>query len=122
MIKMRKPTSIWLPEEMLEIWQKFKKIAEREGRSAGQILTEFISNYVRIHEPGNPQWPINRFFEKSEVQVEKSSADKPMPDYANMTDQELLALIKRPWGISYGDRQVILGVLKRRKLKVEETL
>jgi len=53
---------------------------------------------VRIHDPGNPQWPINRFFEKSEVQVEKPSPDKPMPDYANMTDHELLALIKRPWG------------------------
>jgi len=119
---MGKPTSIWLPEEMLEIWQKFKKIAEREGRSAGEILTEFISNYVRVHEPGNPQWPINRFFEKSEVQVEKPSQDKPMPDYQHMTDHELLALIKRPWGISYGDRQVILGILKRRKVKLGETL
>ena len=114
---MGKSTSIWLPEEMLEIWRKFKEIAEREGRSAGQILTEFISNYVRIHEPGNPQWPINRFFEKSEVQVEKPSPDKPMPDYQNMTDRELLTLIKRPWGISYGDRQIIASILNYRRVK-----
>jgi len=81
MIKMGKQTSIWLPEEMLEIWQKFKKIAEREGRSAGHILVDFIGNYVRIHEPGNPQWPLPRFIEKSDARVEKPSQDKPMPDY-----------------------------------------
>jgi len=121
MVELGKSTSIWLPEETLEVWRKFKKIAEREGRSAGQILVDFIANYVRIHDPGNPQRPMNQFFEKSAVPAEKPSPDKPMPDYANMTDQELLALIKRPWGISYGDRQVILGVLKRRKVKVEET-
>jgi len=113
---MGKPTSIWLPEEMLEIWQRFKKIAEREGRSAGQIITEFISNYVRIHEPGNPQWPINRFFEKSEVSAEKPSPDKPMPDYWHMSDQELLSLYGHPWKISHGDRTVIRYILNNRGL------
>ena len=72
MVELGKSTSIWLPEETLEVWRRFKKIAEREGRSAGQILIDFVANYVRIHEPGNPQWPINRFFEKSEANVETS--------------------------------------------------
>jgi len=118
---MGKPTSIWLPEETLEIWRKFKRIAEREGRSAGQILIDFITNYVRIHELGNPQWPLPRFFEKSEVPAEKPSPDKPMPDYANMTDQELLALIKRPREIPYGDRQIIASILNHRRVKLPES-
>jgi len=123
MIKMGKPTSIWLPEEMLEIWLKFKEIAKREGSSAGRILIDFIANCVRIHEPGNPQWPLPRFFEKN--RIEKPSPDKPMPDYRQMTDRELLELYNSPRFLKIlpqGDRMVIGWILKKRGLKTEETL
>jgi len=119
MIKMGKPTSIWLPEEMLEVWEKFKKIAEREGRSAGQILIDFVANYVRIHEPGNPQWPLPRFFEKSGNQVQVPAPDKPMPDYWHMTDQELVTLYKSP-RTPFSHRIIIRAVLNKRRIKVED--
>jgi len=120
MVELGKPTSIWLPEEMLEVWQKFKKIAEREGRSAGQILIDFVANYVRIHEPGNPQWPLPRFFENSRKPTVPTPG-KPMPDYWHMTDQELQALYKSP-RTPFSDRIIIRSVLNKRKIKVEGLL
>ena len=37
------------------LFKKFKEISEREGRAMGQILEDLVREYVRIHEPGNPQ-------------------------------------------------------------------
>ena len=105
----------WVPEQLWQTWKKFVEIARREGRSAGEILNEFITNYVRIHEPGNPQWPLDRFQERS--QESTPSLAKPAPDYTKMTDCELLDLLREPpWRVGDFDRMYIRFILKRRGL------
>jgi len=105
----------WVPEQLWQTWKKFVEIARREGRSAGEILNEFIANYVRIHEPGNPQWPLDRFQERPQEQP--PSSGKPMPDYAKMTDQELLRLLGGPtWKLGGFERMLVKHILKRRGL------
>ena len=38
-----------------ETWEKFKEICRREGSTVSEKLREFVFDYVRVHEPGNPQ-------------------------------------------------------------------
>jgi len=53
--------SFYIPQGKRSVWQEFKKIAEREGRSASEILMELIEQYVQIHRKGNPQLILDRF-------------------------------------------------------------
>jgi len=105
----------WVPESLWETWRKFVAIAKREGRSAGAILNEFVANYVRIHEPGNPQWPLDRFQER--FSEPSPSLGRPAPDYTKMTGCELLDLLREPlWRLGDFDRMHIRFILKRRGL------
>ena len=36
-------------------WQTFRQICIGEGTTASQKLVEYITDYVTLHEPGNPQ-------------------------------------------------------------------
>ena len=38
-----------------ETWETFKEICRREGSTASEKIRELIFEYVRVHEPGNPQ-------------------------------------------------------------------
>jgi len=67
----------WVPEQLWQTWKKFVEIARLEGGSAGQILNEFMANHVRIHEPDNPQRPLDRFQEQSKEAP--PSPGKPSP-------------------------------------------
>ena len=55
MQKRRDIRNIYIDEDFAPVWDKFKKIMEREGSSVSKHLREHIANYVRLHEPGNPQ-------------------------------------------------------------------
>jgi len=44
-------------------YEKLKEIARREGRSASSIINELIEEYIRKHEPGNPQLRLDRILE-----------------------------------------------------------
>jgi len=39
----------------LEAWKAFVELCRKEGSSASAKLEEFIQQYVRDHNPGNPQ-------------------------------------------------------------------
>jgi len=54
-------TSFYVPHEKRSTWREFKQIAEREGRSASEILVELIEQYVAAHRKGNPQLMLDRF-------------------------------------------------------------
>jgi len=43
-----------------ELFKKLKEIANREGRSVTEILKEMAREYVRRHEPGNPQLRLDK--------------------------------------------------------------
>jgi len=52
---------LYVPQEYSEIVKKAKKIARREGRSISKLVMDLLRDYVRVHEPGNPQLPLTRF-------------------------------------------------------------
>ena len=54
---------LYVPQEYSEIVKKAKKIARREGRSISKLVMDLLRDYVRVHEPGNPQLPLTRFTE-----------------------------------------------------------
>ena len=52
---------LYVPETRAITVRKAKKIARREGRSLSKLILDLLDDYVRRHEPGNPQLPIDRF-------------------------------------------------------------
>jgi len=42
-------------------YEEFKKICLREGVGVGEKINEFISEYIKIHSNGNPQFTITQF-------------------------------------------------------------
>ena len=52
---------VYIPVVYSHILEKAKKIARREGRSLSALILDLLRDYVRVHEPGNPQLPIDRF-------------------------------------------------------------
>ena len=55
---------IYVPQEHRVIFEKAKAIAKREGRSLSDLIRDLLRDYVRVHEPGNPQLPLTRFTEE----------------------------------------------------------
>lgn len=53
-----------------ELWKKFLSICKREGSSGSERLTEYITRYVEIHAPGNPQTVMNSFAENGTITQE----------------------------------------------------
>jgi len=52
---------LYVPQEYAIIIKKAREIARREGRSLSNLVMELLRDYVRRHEPGNPQLPLTRF-------------------------------------------------------------
>jgi len=59
---------LYVPQEYAVTVEKAKKIARREGRSISKLVMELLRDYVRVHEPGNPQLPLTRFTEEEKPQ------------------------------------------------------
>jgi len=57
---------LYVPQEYAIIVKKAREIARREGRSLSNLVMDLLRDYVRIHEPGNPQLPLTRFVEGAE--------------------------------------------------------
>ena len=48
-----------------QLWEKFLKIAKREAGSRGrsEVFAKMLDEYVRRHDPGNPQTPLTTFMD-----------------------------------------------------------
>ena len=53
--------SFSFPDDFIYIWKKFHSIARREGKTSSSLLRDFVSEYVDVHDPGNPQLRITSF-------------------------------------------------------------
>lgn len=97
-----------------ETWRKFVEICKRETGypSASEKIRDFVTNYVKVHEPGNPQWPLNRWLEAPPRMAAPDPA-QPMPDYAHMTDEQLRKLYGHP-RTPASDRAIITFFMKKR--------
>ena len=63
MLKYPKQFKITPPMEAEGSFKKFAEIAERENKSMTQLITEFVENYVKLHDPGNPQQRLDTIME-----------------------------------------------------------
>ena len=52
---------VYIPASFYQTVVKARKIADREGRSLSDLIRDLLRDYVRVHEPGNPQLPLTRF-------------------------------------------------------------
>jgi len=50
---------------ILETWEKFLEICEKEGTSGSEKLEELLTQYVKDHWPGNPQRDLGVFLSPS---------------------------------------------------------
>jgi hypothetical protein len=62
--KRRDIRNIYIPEGFREVWDKFLEICRREGSSGSDKIRDLITEYVRAHEPGNPQTRLDLILER----------------------------------------------------------
>jgi len=65
---------VYIPADFHVILQKARKIARREGRSLSDLVRDLLRDYVRVHEPGNPQLPLSRWTEGEKSQPKERGA------------------------------------------------
>jgi len=56
-----KERRFYVPESFERIIEKMEKILKREGSNLSKWIRQNIEEYVRRHEPGNPQQRIERY-------------------------------------------------------------
>ena len=70
---------VYIPAGFYMTLQKARRIARREGRSLSDLVRDLLRDYVRRHEPGNPQLPIDRFLKQKEDHPHQKPAEKIDP-------------------------------------------
>jgi len=55
---------LYVPASHAELVKKAKTIAHKRGESLSRLILEFLENYVRMHDPTNPQKPLEKFLEQ----------------------------------------------------------
>jgi hypothetical protein len=71
-----KQTTIWLKEHETHIWKTFTEIARREGRSASELIMDFVKDYVAKHT-GNPVTPLTRWIDTPDLTLFPTLGEKP---------------------------------------------
>jgi len=61
---------LYVPSDQVELLKRAKEIVRREGRSLSQLFIQFVREYVRQHEPGNPQLRLDRVLATGETKPE----------------------------------------------------
>ena len=52
---------VYVPASWSGVIEKARVIARREGRNLSDLVRGLLRDYVRVHEPRNPQLPLTRF-------------------------------------------------------------
>jgi len=112
---------VYVPLHYQQLILKAKEIARREGRSLSALVLELLRDYVRRHEPGNPQLPLTRFTGESKEErrcsVEGCNEPAAYEVYADHQKMRLcedhLRDLRRGW---LGDRRVNYKSLSWRRI------
>lgn len=59
-MSLRKERRFYIPNDFEITFQKLLGILKRENKSVSKWIRENAENYVRLHEPGNPQQTLTR--------------------------------------------------------------
>jgi len=52
---------MYLDKESEALFEEFKKIAKREGKSMAQMIKEFMADYIKKHGQGNPAFSLEKW-------------------------------------------------------------
>jgi hypothetical protein len=58
-----KNRTIFTTSVELEIYEKFKEIARREGKPVNRLLQELMLDYIKNHGEGNPNFKLEKWVE-----------------------------------------------------------
>ena len=73
-----------------ELLEKFRKVAEREGKPISHILQKLIAEYVEKHGGGNPCFKLDQFVEDEVVKAWPTLGHDPWRfDLSGFDDGEL---------------------------------
>ena len=61
MVERKTNYQFYAPETFRATWKKFQELIKRDGGSPSAELRIWIEQYVRGHDPGNPQRPITAY-------------------------------------------------------------
>ena len=56
--------NLYIPERHREAVQRAKELMKKEGESLSRKVVQYLIDYVRMHEPGNPQLRLDRVLEE----------------------------------------------------------
>lgn len=51
------------------VLEQFQKIMAREGSSASEGFTDYISNYIKVHGSGNPSYEITQWIDNKDFRA-----------------------------------------------------
>lgn len=52
--------------EKLPLFKEFKKLATREEKMQGDLITELVADYVKKHGEGNPAFQLEKWVDQSD--------------------------------------------------------
>ena len=116
--------SIYITQDDLEGWEKFKEAMREDGTSASAQIMTWIYEWFEKHptkKERNPQTALSRF-PTNEVVTEKlhdPTESKPTPNFSSMTDEHLLERYNSQFTDNF-DLQLIALEIQKRGFNLED--
>jgi hypothetical protein len=76
-------TTIWIKDHDWETWRKFVELAKREGRSASELIMNYVRDYVERHSK-NPITPLDKWVENPNLVLFPTLGEPP--DYTKLRE------------------------------------
>jgi hypothetical protein len=105
-------TTIWIKEYEKELWHKFVSIAKREGKSASELIMDFVRDYVAKHGEGNPAIPLDKWVENKDYVAFPTLGEPPIKDKLINMPEDMLQHLKRN-AEAYASEVTMLLIYKR---------
>jgi hypothetical protein len=80
---MAKVKTISVKDTEIHIWQEFVKLAAREGRTASEIIMDWVKDYVEKHS-SNPVTPLDKWVSQPEFTLFPTLGEPP--DYRKLRE------------------------------------
>ena len=70
------------------IFDEFKKIAKREGKSMAQVLHDLVEEHVKKHGEGNPTYTMEKFLQNPTFKAFPTIGETPSADWVKKMDKQ----------------------------------
>jgi len=85
-----KITSLSIPDDKIPVFEEFKKIAQREGKSFSALLVEVVEEYVKKHAEGNPVYKLDKWVDNREFVAFPSLGEPARPSRLRKLPPDML--------------------------------